>query len=175
MSARLAHAVEQDRVRGGTGLPHRVILDALRPRLRRIYERRLREKRDLLRVLEMAPREVRAGLPIGTMGGFGSHDAPLNLRDAPVGKTIQRAESFAQVLTQLGGLAETHGLGQRLTISRAEVVASVRTLQRGLVREIRVARRGDHAEEYRHLALNLCAQVLGAAEVAELKRARPLA
>lgn len=175
VSARLAHAVELDRARGGTGLPHRVILDALRPRLRRIYARRLREKRDLLRALEIAPREVRAALPIETMGGFGLHDAPLNLSRPPVEQAFRRAESFAHILAQLNGLAETYGLGRRLTIAQAEVVSTVRTLQRGLVREIRAARRGDHAEEYRRPVLNLCAEVLGAVEAAELKRARPLA
>lgn len=174
LSARLAHAVEADRARGGTGLPHREILDALRPRLRRVYEMRSREKKDLLRVLEAAPREVRAALPIKTMGGFGMNDAPLDLSRPPVQKKFRRAEGFAQILTQLNGLAATYGLGKRLMTARAEMVSSVRMFQRGLVREIRAARCGDCAEAYRQPALELGAQVLGDGEVAELRRARPL-
>ncbi len=175
MSARLAHAVELDRARGGTGLPHSEILDALRPRLRRIYEQRQREMGDLLRVLETAPREVRAALPIRTIGGFGMYDAPLDLSHPPVGEKFRRAEGFAQILGQLNGLAETYGLVRHLTTARAEMLSSVRTFQRGLIREIRASRRGDRAEEYRQPALKLCAQVLGDGEVAELKRAEPLA
>ena len=173
VSARLAHVVERDRARGGTGLPHRVILDALRPRLRRIYELRQREKSDLLRVLEQAPRAVRAALPIRSIGGFGMQDAPLDLSHPPAGKQFLRAERFAQILSQLNGLAETYGLVRHLTTARAETVSSVRTFQRGLIREIRAARRGDLAEEYRQPALRLCAQVLGDGEVAELKHAEP--
>jgi hypothetical protein len=172
---RRAHAIEQDRARGGTGLPHQEILDALRPQLRRIYEQRRQEKRDLLRVLETVPRELRAALPIRTIGGFGVHDAPLDLRRSPVGREFRRAESFVQLFAQLNGLAETYGLKRRLTVAQTEMVSAVRALQRGLVREIRAARRGDLAEEYRQSALNLCARLLGEQEMAELKRARPLA
>ena len=174
LSARLAHAVEQDRARGGTGLPHREILDALRPRLRRVYEIREREKKDLLRVLEVAPRAVRAALPIKTMGGFGPNDAPLDLSRPPVIEKFRRAEGFAQILTQLNGLAASYGLGQRLTTARAEIALTVRAFQRGLVREIRAARFGECAEAYRQPALELGAKVLGDGEVAELRRARPL-
>ena len=174
LSARLAHAVELDRTRGGTGLPHREILDALRPRLRRVHEVGEREKKDLLRVLEAAPREVRDALPIKTMGGFGMNDAPLDLSRPPVRKKFRRAEGFAQILAQLNGLAATYGLGQRLITARAETVSSVRAFQRGLVREIRAARTCDCAEAYRQPALELGAKVLGDRELAELRRVRPL-
>jgi len=174
LSARLAHAVEADRARGGTGLPHREILDALRPRLRRVYEVREQEKKDLLRVLEVAPREVRAALPIKTMGGFGMNDAPLDLSRPPIRKKFRRAEGFAQILAQLNGLAASYGMGQALMTARAEIALSVRAFQRGLVREIRAARSGDCAEAYRQPALELAAKVLGDGEVAELRHARPL-
>lgn len=174
ISARLAHAVELDRVRGGTGLPHHEILDALRPRLRRLYEVREREKKDLQRVLEVAPREIRGVLPIRKMGGFGINDAPLDLSRPPARKKFRRAEGFAQILTQLNGVAARYGLENRLNVARAETVSSVRAFQRGLVREIRAARNGDCAEAYRQPALELGAKILDERELAELRRARPL-
>ena len=173
--SRLAYAVTLDLADGGTGLPHRDILDVLRPRLRRIDEVRQRERSDLLRVLERAPREVRAALPMRTVGGFGGHDAPLDLSQSPAERKFHRAESFAQILAQLNGVAETYGLARRLTIAREETVLSVRAFQRGLIREIRASRRENHAEEYRQHALKLCALLLGNSEVMNLKRARPTA
>ena len=174
LSARLAHAVELDRAQGGTGLPHDEILDALRPRLRRLYETRKRERNALQRILETVPREIRNALPIKPMGGFGANDAPLDLSTPPAKKKFRRAAGFAHILASLRGPAANFGLERRLMAARHEVVSSIRSFQKGLVRELRAARAGDFAEAYRQPALALGAKLLSRSELAGLKRARPI-
>ncbi len=173
-SARLAHAVELDRARGGTGLPHDEILNALRPRLRRLYEARKRERNALQRILETVPREIHNALPIKPMGGFGTNDAPLDLSTPPARKKFRRATGFAQILARLRGPAATYGMERHFLAARAEIVSSIRAFQRGLVRELRAARAGDFAEAYRRPALALGAKVLSGSELTDLQRARPI-
>jgi hypothetical protein len=173
LSARLAQAVELDRVRRGTVLPHGEILEALRPSLRRLYERQKQEKNTLQRVLETVPREVRNALPIRQIGGFGAYGAPLDLRASPASNKFRRAERLAQILAKLRGPAVTYGLEHSLAAARTEVSSSIRLFQRGLVRELRAARAGDFAEGYRQPALALGAKVLNDSELLELRRAKP--
>nr|TFG54656.1 MAG: hypothetical protein E4H34_02100 [Hyphomicrobiales bacterium] len=172
--ARLAHAIECDRAAGGTGLPHGEILDVLRPRLRRLYESRQRERNILQQILETLLREVRNALPINAMGRVGAHDAPLDLSTVQDEKKFRRAVGFAQILSSLGGPAARFGMEDRLLEAKEEVASSVGALARGLVREIRAARRGDFAESYRRSALALCSHVMNHGELEELRRARPV-
>jgi len=174
LCARFAHAVELDRVRGGTGLPHGEILEALRPSLRRLYEKQKRERLALQRVLETVPREVRNALPIKQMGGFGAHDAPLDLSAPPASNKFRRAEGFTQILAKLRGPAATYGLERHLKAARSEVSSLIRLFQRGLVRELRAARACDFAEAYRQPALALGGKVLSDSELALLQRAKPV-
>jgi hypothetical protein len=172
--ARLAYAIERDRAAGGTGLPHDEILKALLPRLRRIYEIRVREKQSLQRVLETLPRDLCAALPVRPMGGFGAFDGPLDLSDPPSERNFRRAEGLAKVFSGLAGPASRFGLDRRFRLSKAEIASSVGTLQRGLIREIRAARAGDYAESYRRPAMALCSFVLGLRAMEDLRRAKPL-
>ncbi len=154
IAARLADAVARDRASGGRGLPHDLILDALRATHVSAGD------------LERARADFLSALPMQRAGIFAGGPRFADFTQVLDRERAERGLGAARLLAA----TSSHGLAQRQ--ARDEAMAHLKRYNDDIVRELRTAQGPRRAlvEHRLELAAELTALLFGAAEAEALRR-----
>jgi hypothetical protein len=134
---RLAQAVEQDRLAGGSNLPHALILEGLQPALERVPDR------------------ILAPLPVLIAGLYRGGPHIPDLSSAPDADLAAQAKQLAELV---GGSTPVEFVSASGDIGR-ETKSALQSYCANIARELRAGT--PHAESYAALAGNLRAELFG--------------
>ena len=124
-------------------------------------------------LMERAPREILAVLPVHQIGGFGARGPRRpNLSRPPDGEKIARAERYAALLSLCRPYAANAAFGAAMNDALDEVAPALRALAEDVVTELRAAQPEARAtiEVHLELALRLCERILGEEETDLIRR-----
>ncbi len=123
-------------------------------------------------LLEKAPREIIAALPLARVGGFGKVTRPLDVSHPCDPERTTNAMRYAHLMVHSRPFAVATAFSARLNESFDETTAALRTCGEQLVRELRAATGETRANLDAHFGpvLELCALVLGEQEATLIRR-----
>jgi hypothetical protein len=121
-------------------------------------------------IIERAPREIHAALPVARVGGFAKGPQPLDLTRPPDPEKLARAMRYAHVLGHAKPFAVAAAFNAKLGEVTDELATTLRGHAEDLLREMRAAQPGMHADEHFSALMGLCSPILGESETAILRR-----
>jgi hypothetical protein len=124
-------------------------------------------------LLERAPKDILAALPIARMGSFGKGTAkPLDLSRQPDPDRVAKAMRYANLIVHSKPFSVAAAFSARLKETVDELSEILRTYAEDLIRELRAGPSDTraHIEEHWALVISLCALILGEQETDLLRR-----
>jgi hypothetical protein len=123
-------------------------------------------------LLERAPKEILAALPIARVGSFGKGPKPLDLARQPDPDRVAKAMRYANLIVHSKPFSVAAAFSAKLRETVDELSEVLRTYAEDLVKELRAgpSETRAHMEEHWALVLSLCALVLGEPETDLLRR-----
>ena len=124
-------------------------------------------------LLERAPREIIAALPLAKVGGFGKVPRPLDLSRPHDSERSANAKRYAHLMVHSRPFAAVTAFNAKLNEAFEETADALRSCSEDLVRELRAATTAEtraHLEAHFMPMLELCALVLGEEEATLIHR-----
>jgi len=123
-------------------------------------------------LLERAPKEILAALPIAKMGAFGKGPKPLDLSRQADPDRVAKAMRYADLIVHSKPFSVAAAFSARLKETVDELSEVLRTYAEDLLKELRAgpSETRPHMEEHWTLLLSLCALILGEQETDLLRR-----